>query len=224
MCQLDRARCFSRVLFSCECPCLLCCFISRLSHLSPIASLISLPPRLLLSPPPISSSTHHHRVSPSSHHHRVSSSTHHHRVSPLSHHHHHSRPLSVIIGGGDKVHGGWSRKGSWRLKDASLVAAGGSKVHGCWKRVKLDGSSLDVAVMNSATLKDPKILIKEKVNEMEQANMGHRHISWKHVWSNFCVFRVITRSCLTTMLFFRMSESGTSLRFIHVFSISVNLA
>ncbi|KAJ4887963.1 Uncharacterized protein Rs2_27711 [Raphanus sativus] len=100
---------------------------------------------------------------------------------------------------------------SWRLKDASLDAAGGSKVHGRWKRVKLDGSSLDVAVMNSATSKDPKILNKEKVNEMEQANMGHRHISWKHVWSNFCVFRVITRSCLTTMLFFRMSESGTSL-------------
>ncbi|CAN7117174.1 unnamed protein product, partial [Brassica rapa subsp. narinosa] len=53
--------------------------------------------------------------------------------------------------------------------------------------VKLDGSSLDVAVMNSATLKDLKLLIKKKVNEMEQANMGHRHISWKHVWSNFCL-------------------------------------
>jgi U11/U12 small nuclear ribonucleoprotein SNRNP25 len=36
----------------------------------------------------------------------------------------------------------------------------------------------DVAVMNSATLKDLKLLIKKKVNEMEQANMGHRHISW----------------------------------------------
>ncbi|KAF8094231.1 hypothetical protein N665_0367s0017 [Sinapis alba] len=53
--------------------------------------------------------------------------------------------------------------------------------------VKLDGSSLDVAVMNSATLKDLKLLIKKKVNEMEQANMGHRHISWKHVWSSFCL-------------------------------------
>ncbi|XP_010486358.1 PREDICTED: U11/U12 small nuclear ribonucleoprotein 25 kDa protein [Camelina sativa] len=53
--------------------------------------------------------------------------------------------------------------------------------------IKLDGSSLDVAVMNSATLKDLKLLIKKKVNEMEQANMGHRHISWKHVWSNFCL-------------------------------------
>ncbi|KFK43352.1 hypothetical protein AALP_AA1G114800, partial [Arabis alpina] len=57
--------------------------------------------------------------------------------------------------------------------------------------VKLDGFSLDVAVMNSTTLKD---LIKKKVNEIEQANMGHRHISWKHVWSNFCL------SCDTVML------------------------
>lgn len=37
---------------------------------------------------------------------------------------------------------------------------------------------IDVAVMSSATLKDLKLLIKKKVNEMEQANMGHRHISW----------------------------------------------
>ena len=36
----------------------------------------------------------------------------------------------------------------------------------------------DVAVMNSATLKDLKNLIKKRVNEMEQANMGQRHISW----------------------------------------------
>ncbi|KAG7566128.1 hypothetical protein ISN44_As10g027270 [Arabidopsis suecica] len=40
------------------------------------------------------------------------------------------------------------------------------------------GSSLDVAVMNSDTLKDLKLLIKKKVNETEQANMGNRHISW----------------------------------------------
>ncbi|CAN8260091.1 unnamed protein product [Cochlearia groenlandica] len=53
--------------------------------------------------------------------------------------------------------------------------------------VKLDGSSLDLAVMNTATLKDLKLLIKKKVNDIEQSNMGHRHISWKHVWSNFCL-------------------------------------
>ncbi|KAH0859323.1 hypothetical protein HID58_087584 [Brassica napus] len=34
---------------------------------------------------------------------------------------------------------------------------------------------------------DLKNLIKKRVNEMEQANMGQRHISWKHVWSNFCL-------------------------------------
>ncbi|CAN6860942.1 unnamed protein product [Brassica oleracea] len=34
---------------------------------------------------------------------------------------------------------------------------------------------------------DLKNLFKKRVNEMEQANMGHRHISCKHVWSNFCL-------------------------------------
>ncbi|KFK23082.1 hypothetical protein AALP_AAs68689U000100, partial [Arabis alpina] len=65
--------------------------------------------------------------------------------------------------------------------------------------VKLDGFSLGttlnlflyVAVMNSTTLKD---LIKKKVNEIEQANMVHRHFFLKHVWSNFCL------SCDTVML------------------------
>ncbi|XP_062018539.1 U11/U12 small nuclear ribonucleoprotein 25 kDa protein [Rosa rugosa] len=53
--------------------------------------------------------------------------------------------------------------------------------------VKLDATSLDVALMNSATVKDLKLAIKKKVNEMEQSKMGHRHISWKHVWGNFCL-------------------------------------
>lgn len=35
--------------------------------------------------------------------------------------------------------------------------------------------------MNSGTVKDLKLAIKKKVNEMEQSKMGHRHISW-------CVF------------------------------------
>ncbi|XP_050215790.1 U11/U12 small nuclear ribonucleoprotein 25 kDa protein [Mercurialis annua] len=51
--------------------------------------------------------------------------------------------------------------------------------------LKLDGTSFDVAVMNSANFKDLKIAIKNKVTEMEQSQMGHRHISWKHVWANF---------------------------------------
>lgn len=36
----------------------------------------------------------------------------------------------------------------------------------------------DVAVMNLATVKDLKLAIKKKVNDMEQSNLGHRHISW----------------------------------------------
>ncbi|PIA35564.1 hypothetical protein AQUCO_03500133v1 [Aquilegia coerulea] len=46
---------------------------------------------------------------------------------------------------------------------------------------------LDVAVLNSATVKDLKLAIKKKTNEMEQSKMGHRHISWRHVWANFCL-------------------------------------
>ncbi|KAH9616435.1 hypothetical protein KSS87_010857 [Heliosperma pusillum] len=45
----------------------------------------------------------------------------------------------------------------------------------------------DVVLMNNATLKDLKLAIKKKVNEMEQSKMGHRHISWKHVWANYCL-------------------------------------
>lgn len=36
----------------------------------------------------------------------------------------------------------------------------------------------DVAVLNSATLKDLKLAIRKKTDEIEQAKMGHRHISW----------------------------------------------
>lgn len=53
--------------------------------------------------------------------------------------------------------------------------------------LKLDGSSFDVAVLNSANVKDLKLAIKKKTNEIEQAQMGHRHISWRHVWGNFCL-------------------------------------
>ncbi|KAH9693611.1 U11/U12 small nuclear ribonucleoprotein 25 kDa protein [Citrus sinensis] len=41
--------------------------------------------------------------------------------------------------------------------------------------LKLDGTSF--AVMNSATVKDLKLAIKKKVNDMEQ----------KHVWANYCL-------------------------------------
>ena len=35
-----------------------------------------------------------------------------------------------------------------------------------------------MAMMNSATVKDLKLAIEKKVNDMEQSSMGHRHISW----------------------------------------------
>ncbi|XP_026446055.1 U11/U12 small nuclear ribonucleoprotein 25 kDa protein-like [Papaver somniferum] len=53
--------------------------------------------------------------------------------------------------------------------------------------VKMDGTSFEVAVLNSATLKELKLAIKKKTNEIEQSKMGHRHISWRHVWDNFCL-------------------------------------
>ncbi|KAL3514819.1 hypothetical protein ACH5RR_027539 [Cinchona calisaya] len=53
--------------------------------------------------------------------------------------------------------------------------------------LKLDATSFDVALMNSATVKDLKLAIQKKTNEIEQSKMGHRHISWRHVWENFCL-------------------------------------
>ncbi|KAK7264142.1 hypothetical protein RJT34_31746 [Clitoria ternatea] len=53
--------------------------------------------------------------------------------------------------------------------------------------LKLDGNSFEVTVMNSATAKDLKLAIKKKVDDMEQSSMGHRHISWRHVWANYCL-------------------------------------
>ncbi|XP_058090768.1 U11/U12 small nuclear ribonucleoprotein 25 kDa protein isoform X1 [Magnolia sinica] len=53
--------------------------------------------------------------------------------------------------------------------------------------LKMDDTSFDVAVSNSATVKDLKLAIKKKTDEMEQSQMGHRHISWRHVWANFCL-------------------------------------
>ncbi|XP_068640102.1 U11/U12 small nuclear ribonucleoprotein 25 kDa protein [Aristolochia californica] len=50
--------------------------------------------------------------------------------------------------------------------------------------IKMDNTSIEVAVMNSATVKDLKVAIQKKMNETEEAQMGHRHISWRHVWAN----------------------------------------
>ncbi|KAL2549214.1 U11/U12 small nuclear ribonucleoprotein 25 kDa protein [Forsythia ovata] len=43
--------------------------------------------------------------------------------------------------------------------------------------LKLDGTSIDVAVMNCALVKDLKLAIKKKVKDMEETMMGHRQIS-----------------------------------------------
>uniref|UniRef100_A0A0E0KWD3 SNRNP25 ubiquitin-like domain-containing protein n=1 Tax=Oryza punctata TaxID=4537 RepID=A0A0E0KWD3_ORYPU len=53
--------------------------------------------------------------------------------------------------------------------------------------VKLDGTSFDVAMLNTATVKDLKMAIRKKTEEIEQEKMGHRHISWKHIWDNYCL-------------------------------------
>ncbi|XP_075080882.1 U11/U12 small nuclear ribonucleoprotein 25 kDa protein-like isoform X1 [Nicotiana tabacum] len=53
--------------------------------------------------------------------------------------------------------------------------------------LKLDGSCFDVTVMNSATVKDLKQAVRLRIDDNEQSKMGHRHISWRHVWSNFCL-------------------------------------
>ncbi|KAL6011814.1 hypothetical protein ACLOJK_002280 [Asimina triloba] len=53
--------------------------------------------------------------------------------------------------------------------------------------LKMDGTSFDVAVLNSASVKDLKLAIKKKVEETVQSQMGHRHISWRHIWANFCL-------------------------------------
>jgi U11/U12 small nuclear ribonucleoprotein SNRNP25 len=47
----------------------------------------------------------------------------------------------------------------------------------------------DVAVSNAATVKDLKLAIRKKINEIEQEQMGHRHISWygkSFLWTIAC--------------------------------------
>jgi len=53
--------------------------------------------------------------------------------------------------------------------------------------LKLDGTSFDVAVLNTAKVRDLKAAVIKYIDSMEQIQMGHRHISWKHVWGNFCL-------------------------------------
>ena len=52
----------------------------------------------------------------------------------------------------------------------------------------------DVVVMNSSTVKDLKLAIKKKINDMEQSKMGHRQISWQVylcIYSEYLRFMLI---------------------------------
>ncbi|OAE27918.1 hypothetical protein AXG93_3309s1150 [Marchantia polymorpha subsp. ruderalis] len=53
--------------------------------------------------------------------------------------------------------------------------------------LKMDNTSFDVAVLNTASVRELKAELEKKVDSMEQGQLGHRHISWKHVWGNFCL-------------------------------------
>ncbi|KAL3676753.1 hypothetical protein R1sor_026701 [Riccia sorocarpa] len=53
--------------------------------------------------------------------------------------------------------------------------------------LKMDNTTFDVAVLNTATVRDLKAAVQKKVDSMEESQLGHRHISWRHVWGNFCL-------------------------------------
>eukprot|EP00250_Pteridium_aquilinum_P035300 c9099_g1_i2 orf=704-1084(-) len=44
--------------------------------------------------------------------------------------------------------------------------------------VKMDNTVIDVAIPNNARVCDLKIVVEKKVSGLEQAELGHRHISW----------------------------------------------
>ncbi|KAH7415721.1 hypothetical protein KP509_14G058100 [Ceratopteris richardii] len=53
--------------------------------------------------------------------------------------------------------------------------------------LRMDGMAIDVAIPNNARVRDLKKVIEKKYNGLEQLEMGHRHISWRHVWKNYCL-------------------------------------
>ncbi|GAB2232469.1 hypothetical protein Droror1_Dr00011503 [Drosera rotundifolia] len=53
--------------------------------------------------------------------------------------------------------------------------------------LKLDGTAIEVVVLNSGTVRDLKVAVEKKVNVAEQTKMGHRHISWRNVWGKYCL-------------------------------------
>ncbi|XP_020094627.1 U11/U12 small nuclear ribonucleoprotein 25 kDa protein isoform X3 [Ananas comosus] len=52
------------------------------------------------------------------------------------------------------------------------------------------GSAMKITIVkmdSTSFVKDLKLAIGKKINEIEQARMGHRHISWRHIWANYCL-------------------------------------
>ncbi|KAL3683969.1 hypothetical protein R1sor_001991 [Riccia sorocarpa] len=44
--------------------------------------------------------------------------------------------------------------------------------------LKIDNTTFDVAVLNTATVRDLKAAVQKKVDSVEESQLGHRHISW----------------------------------------------
>ncbi|KAL2623229.1 hypothetical protein R1flu_003434 [Riccia fluitans] len=53
--------------------------------------------------------------------------------------------------------------------------------------LKMDNTTFDVSISNTATVRDLKAAIQKKVDFTEKSRLMHRHISWTHVWGNFCL-------------------------------------
>ncbi|KAI5073814.1 hypothetical protein GOP47_0011827 [Adiantum capillus-veneris] len=51
--------------------------------------------------------------------------------------------------------------------------------------LKMDNTVIDVAIPNNARVRDLKKVVEKKVSGLEEVVMGHRHISWRHVWKNY---------------------------------------
>ncbi|XP_024356682.1 U11/U12 small nuclear ribonucleoprotein 25 kDa protein [Physcomitrium patens] len=53
--------------------------------------------------------------------------------------------------------------------------------------LKLDGSHFDVVVLTNSRVRDLKQAVVKYVDHLEQSELGHKRISWQHVWGHFCL-------------------------------------
>ncbi|KAL3690904.1 hypothetical protein R1sor_004555 [Riccia sorocarpa] len=53
--------------------------------------------------------------------------------------------------------------------------------------LRMDNTTFDVMISNTATVRDLKAAIQKKVAYMEERQLVRRQISWQHVWENFCL-------------------------------------